>query len=362
MSEQVKREEIRKLVETIYENSLARSFWRAIGRFFATIFRSRREMPVSFSSLLTIVISVLFTFLLALILGAQNFFNGEFGAFILLTAGWVWVAIVLSDWQIQQSIKVIREDVVNLLDLAGDQNIVKSWAELIGNRRVQFFVALFWFLMILGLSVFELPLDFARPDGWILALHLALGLLWFVFQLSWFGALILFYGYYLGRLPLNLFPDDPSATPGLLVIHQDVGQLLFVSAFIAALAIPIGMVVGFLSGMVLITSAITLWIPLMMFFVATERSFSVQISYGKNRRLAELQAQISQLENRLDLPGADMVKAIEGLLALHDRVKRAPDSLVNLGSLINLIGSMAMPLVSALLNLLSTWQKFFGFP
>jgi hypothetical protein len=37
-------------------------------------------------------------------------------------------------------------------------------------------------------------------------------------------------------------------------------------------------------------------------------------------------------------------------------------SMINLGSVANLLGSLALPLVGALLSIFDVWQKIFGTP
>jgi len=55
-------------------------------------------------------------------------------------------------------------------------------------------------------------------------------------------------------------------------------------------------------------------------------------------------------------------EAINRLLNLHDRVKATPNAMINANSIINLLGSLALPLLAALLSLLDVWQRLFSTP
>jgi hypothetical protein len=189
-----------------------------------------------------------------------------------------------------------------------------------------------------------------------------MGLIWCVFHISWIGALILFYGYYFSRLSLRLFQDNPGSTLPLLALHRSAGQLMLVSALIAALAIPVGVITKMLTSLTLIMSVVTLWIPLLAFYIAMERGFSLHIRVAKKQRLSDLQEQISLIEKRGKTPDVGTAELIQRMLEIHEGVRRTPDSLVNVESLANLFSSLALPMLGGLVKLYEMWKQFLGIP
>ena len=69
-----------------------------------------------------------------------------------------------------------------------------------------------------------------------------------------------------------------------------------------------------------------------------------------------------QIENNQDISQKEPSESVTRLLNLHDRVKSASVSMIDLSSLANLIGSLALPLLAALISILVIWQKIFGTP
>ena len=51
---------------------------------------------------------------------------------------------------------------------------------------------------------------------------------------------------------------------------------------------------------------------------------------------------------------------VKGLMDHHDRVNSTHNSLYNPASFVNLIGSLALPVLSAILGPIDIWQKIFG--
>jgi hypothetical protein len=109
-------------------------------------------------------------------------------------------------------------------------------------------------------------------------------------------------------------------------------------------------------------SVVTLWIPLLAFYIATERGFAHHIQMAKNNRISELQGQIAHLENRTKTPDVETAETIQRLLEIHEGVRRTPNSLVNVESLVNLFSSLALPMVGGLFKLYEMWKQFLDIP
>lgn len=363
MSEESRREEIRTLVGRVYEESVARKFWQGIGRaisFFPGL--RRKVIPLWVSSFVVIAASVLVCFLAAWLAGAHEFFSRGNLNYVFIVSAWLWFSIAIAERQIQKSLASIETQAVGLLELPKGEADAMVWVRLVTSRRNQVMAAILAVLAACVLMSFALRLDLSQPLGWIKSLHLFLGLAWWAFHLTWIGALLIFFGFTFCRWPLRLFQDDPASTLPLLALHRSAGQLLLVSALIAALAIPVGILLNALTSLSSAISVVAIWIPLLVFYIATERCFSAHIRAAKSDRLAGLQQQIASLERQAQTPDVKTAELIQRLLEIHEKVRRAPNSLVNLNSLLNLFGSLALPLLGALVKLYEIGKQLLGIP
>jgi hypothetical protein len=363
MSEETERKELRQFIERMYDESLAYKFWRGIGRMFAW-FPGVRGMviPLFVSSFIVILLSILVCALLARLIGAVEFFSQAKLTYIISSSIWVWLSINLAEWQIKQSINSIQSNLLDILEFPEGEGEAMKWVEFVASRRNQIIAVVSLFAMMSVFSGLGLKFDYSQPVGWVLLAHLVMGLIWSVFHISWIGAIILFYGYYFSRLSFHLFQDNPSTTLPLLTLHRSGGQLMLVSALIAALAIPVGVITKMLTSLTLIMSVVTLWIPLLAFYIAMERGFSRHIRMVKNQRLSNLQEQISLIEKRGKTPDVGTAELVQRMLEIHEGVRRTPNSLVNIDSLVNLFGSLALPILGALVKLYEIWKQFLGLP
>jgi hypothetical protein len=276
MSEVAKREELRQMVGRMYEESLAAMFWRGIGRMFAWLPGARKlEMPLPVSLFIVITLGILVCSAIARLIGAMEFFSLVNQAYVLSSAIWAWLSINIAEWQIRQSIQTIQENLPDLLELPEGDNALVKWVGFVASRRNQAIAAVFLFVMMSALSALSAGFDYSQPTAWILAVHLCLGVGWCVFHISWMGALILFYGFYLGHLSLRLFQDHPASTLPLLALHRSAGQLMLFSVLIGALLIPVGLITKMLNSLMLALSVVTLWIPLLAFY--TEHGHKLRI-------------------------------------------------------------------------------------
>ena len=363
MSEIADREELRQIVAQMYEELLAWKFWRGIGRIFKWLPGAKKTgMTLWLSSFLVIILSIFLCILLAWLIGAIEFFDRLNLIYIASMSAWIWLTINLAEWQIRQSLNSIQKDALDILELPKGEREMMKWAGFVTNRHNQLVATISFFILICTISTLGMKLDFSHALGWIKFLHLLLGTGWWSFHATWMVVLILFYGYHFRRWPTFLFQDDPASTVSLLNLHRCADQLLMVSALIATIGIPISFILNNFTQILLVTSAITLWFPLLAFYAVTEQSFSAQIRSSKDRRLTPLQNQITQLDQRTNILDTETLKRVQALLDLHERIRRTPNSLINVESLLNLFGSLALPLLGVLLNILDIWKKLFGIP
>ena len=161
---------------------------------------------------------------------------------------------------------------------------------------------------------------------------------------------------------LVLYSDDPASIPILLQFSKELRNYIFFFAFVSAiLLLLVGLIIGTLNPTIILTLLIVVWIPMLVLYVLGNQAFSHQIVRVKYERLNKLQSEIMKLFDveKLD---KDTIAHINSLIDYHDRVKSSRNSLYSTESLINLIGSLALPMLGAILSAIDVWQKIFGKP
>lgn len=363
MSEETRREELQQVIRRLYTESLTVKFWRRIGRMFAWLPGMRRlELPLPVSSLVVISLGILVCSAIAWLGGAEDFFSPSNQTYVFASAVWVWLSVNISDWQIRRNIQTIQDNLPGLLELPDGENALMKWVGFVSRPRIQAAGTISLWLVMSILSVTNFRFDYSQAAAWILAAYLCLGVGWCAFFITWIAALIFFYGVSFSRLSLRLFQDHPSSTLPLLALHRAAGQLMLFAVLIGALLIPVGLITGRLTSAMVVITGVTMWVPLLAFYIALEGGFSRHIGNAKNKRLANLQEQISGLEQHGQAPDVKTAELIQRLLEIHDKVRRTPNSLVNVESLVNLFGSLALPLLGGLVKLYEILKQFLGLP
>ena len=361
MSEIANRDELSQVISNLFNNSLNQILWRKINGVFSRVLGLRGIfIPFWLSSLILMILCIAVSYFVAWILGAITAFSLEY-RYISLEALWLWTTLILSDWQIKKSIEVIGSQLPGMLESSSEKDLMK-WVKLATDRRREAITVIVFFLIIEIGWVIGIDMDFSKPVSWAFLTLVSAGFAISVPHGPWVLYIISFYSYYFKQLKLNLFQDNPSGTVSLQILHRNSGELLLVLALIVTLGFPAGAFSSMFRIVLVIMSAVGVGIPLLIFYIATENAFSKHIREAKYRRMTQLQKQISDLEKKKVATNVDQIKLIRELLDFHEQIKGAPNSLVNIGSVMNLFGSLALPFIGALLNVLDIWNTLFGKP
>ena len=165
----------------------------------------------------------------------------------------------------------------------------------------------------------------------------------------------------LDKLSLMLYSDDPASTPILLQLSMQLRDYILVLAFAGAGLLLLDGFVGSLNIVVILITLVVDWIPILALFVLGNRAFSQQIIRVKHERLEKLQSEIMQHSDVKEMD-KDTIAQLTSLMDFHDRVRATRNSLYNSESFRNLVGSLALPLLAAILSAIDVWQRIFGRP
>jgi hypothetical protein len=147
---------------------------------------------------------------------------------------------------------------------------------------------------------------------------------------------------------LTLFPDDPANSPILLQLSAQLRNYLLVYASFVALFMLLVLLIGALNIIIIIEFLIINWIPILTLFILGHLAFASLVTRVKHERMAELQSKIMKLSSQ-DKTSTKTTQIMK-LMDYHDRVKATRNSLINSQSILNLMGSLALPLLATLIQ------------
>jgi hypothetical protein len=349
-------------IERVYQTSLMRTYWRAIGRGLARLFGRKGEAPMWVSVMVAMAAVQGITIVIAAFIKDKTVALPAATQYFYPMMGYCWLSIIVLQTQLERFINFIKNDLVCALDLSASQHTMESWLRTAGRWSLQSFFILLFIAWMTLMTVFVIFNQRGQPAGIAIYLFTALVFLQTVPHLYWLLVISIVFAFTIRRLKVNLFPDDPSRTPVMQTMHQVSSNLLITVALLLALNIVLVIPLNIYSRAYLIAVISAFWTPLLLYFLLSESAFAHLLINARLQRLGTLQQQVMEIENNQDVSQKEPAEAVKRLLELHDRVKSAPVSMINLNSIANLLGSLALPLLAALLSIFDIWQKLFGTP
>ncbi len=357
------RDTLRKNIEDVYQTSLMRIYWRAIGRGLARLVGRKGEAPmwVSFAAAFVMVQTI--TAIVRIALKEQDVTSMILSVqFSYPMLAYCWLGLMIFQAQVERFINYIKTDIVNSLDLPDSQTAIESWLRSVGDRSLQAPITLLFVAWMTILTILVIFGQRNQPAGVSVYIFTALVFVQIIPHMYWIFVAAITFAFSIRQWKFKLFSDDPSKTPVIQTLHRLSSNFLLTIAFLLALNQLIALPLGLYSKFYIIAMIAALWTPTLLFFIFRESAFAHLLTNARLERLATLQQQIMEIENKQDMSQKEPAEAVKRLLDLHDRVKSAPVSMINLSSIANLLGSLALPLLGALLSIFDIWRKIFGTP
>lgn len=355
MSIQTERQRASQVIGELYQNSFFNRYWETIGRFLgrgklASIWVSA-AVVMSANLLLGVTVSAL--------LGEAQFTTLNA---ILINLMWVTYTYFIIPLFLNRNKRLFRFLQLHFVQSLPDEHHIHEllvWAnQWLGRKLPQFLVS-----VGLGVAIAFLAFYGIYPSA-----KFALGQM-LIYFINFFHAGIWLYSLLaltafmlkLNTWNLVLYSDDPASSPILLEFSKELSDYIFFFAFISAILLLLVGLVGAFNTTIILSMLGVVWIPMLILYVLGNQAYSHQIVRVKYQRLEELQSQIMRLSHVENLDG-DTIALIKSLIDYHDRVKSSRNSLYSTESFVNLIGSLALPSLGAILSVIDVWQKIFGKP
>lgn len=355
MTAQIKQQDPSQVIAELYQNTFSQRYWQTIGR----LIGRGKQASLWASAALVMGANLLFGITISALLRETQFTSWKA---ILLNIVWVAYGFLMIPLFIRMNTKMVdflRLRLVKSLQEDHDICELLNWANVwLGNRRAQFFVHLIFGFAMALLTFYGFYPSAKFSIGQTLIYFIS----FFHVAVAVYGLLSLFaFASVMDRLSLVLYSDDPASSPILLQLaNQFRGYVLGLALASAVLLFLLG-ILDALNITVILIVVVVLWIPMLALFILGNQAFSQQIIRVKHARLENLQFEIMKQSN-VENFDKDTIAYITSLMDLRDRVKATRNSLYNLESFINLISSLALPLLAALLSAVDVWQKIFRTP
>ena len=357
------RESLRAEIERVYQTSVMRMYWRAIGRGLARLIGRKGEAPAWVSFTVAFVMVQAITAVARIALKEQAVTSVMLDAqFSYPMLAYCWLGLMVFQAQVERFINYFKTDIVDSLDLPDSQPAIASWLRSAGARSVQVPITLLFIAWMTVLTVLVIVGQSNQPATVSVYIFTALVFVQLIPHLYWTLVIAVTFAFSIRQWKFKLFPDDPSKTPIIQTLHRLSSNFLLAIAFLLALNQLIAFPLGLYSKFYISAMLAALWTPTLLFFIFRESAFAHLLVNARLHRLAVIQQQIMEIENDQDMSQKEPAEAVKRLLDLHDRVKSAPASMINVGSIANLLGSLALPLLGALLSIFDIWSKLFGTP
>ena len=357
------RESLREEIEWVYQTSLMRMYWRTIGRGLARLVGKKGEAPAWVSFTVAFVMVQAITTVVRIALKEQDLTSMMLSVqFSYPMLAYCWLGLMIFQTQVERFINYFKTDIVDSLDLPDSQPAIESWLRSAGARSLQ---APITFLFTAWMTILTILVIFGQrnePAGVSVYIFTTLVFVQLIPHMYWIFAAAITFAFSIRQWKFKLFADDPSRTPVIQTLHRLSSNFLLAIAFLLAVNQLIAFPLGLYSRLYIMSMIAALWTPTILFFIFRESAFAHLLTNAKLKRLAGIQKQIMEIEHDQDLSQKEPAEAVNRLLDLHDRVKSAPASMINLSSIANLLGSLALPLLGALLSIFDIWDKIIGTP
>ncbi len=355
MTTQTKQQDPGQLIAELYQNTFFQRYWRAIGRFIGRGKQSSLWLSVA----IVMGINLLLGVTVSILLGETQFttMTAIFVNFMWVTYGFLMILLFIPFNT--RMVEFLRLRFVKSLQDEDSIHELVNWANRwFGNRSAQFFFSLSFGIVIALLTFYSIypSTKFSVGQTFIYFMcffHVAVA--------AYALIVVLMFASTLDKLNLTLYPDDPASSPILLQLSKQFSDFILVFAVASAGLLLLNGLVGSLNIRVIVLTLVVAWIPMFALFFTANQAFSQQIVRVKHKRLELLQSEIMKLSDAEKLD-RDTVADITSLIDYHDRIKSSRNSLYSAESFINLIGSLALPTLGAVLSVIDIWQKIFGKP
>jgi len=337
-------------------NTLFEYWWRLVGRIFAKILRRNEPsfwLRVASFNLVILIVSLVIN------LTAH-------GQVVLpdLTRDVIWaaftfLAVIVMRHQFTNQMEGFRNEILPAIheDHLAD---IKRWSRSLSNLPQQ--IGLTVFFSLTGVSIIALSI----PGGFQLSPGSLVGYFCDFAQLAMLIFLVFpFFNLYarIGNFRMALYCLNPAQSPVLIRSYKLTMGLSFAYTCLGSLFLLLYLVL-FWESKILVISAFLIdgisWVPIIIFFGLSQRSFTKIIARAKSEKVASLQMKIMAFEDNADITNHETMETIHWLMEFYQSTISSPNSMLNTQTLLGMANSLLLPLLGLVLGNYRIILNLFG--
>lgn len=353
----------RQTLSSSLTNSLIGRWWNGIAKAIGWLTRRKKVIPfelaVVFFNIFTLVVSIS----LSLLLGETAITRPDYFLPLVVWVIFTVLYILVMHAQLTHAVQIlsttIAENIPSTNDLVNLQNLIQK-----GMRLFWQFAFSLLFAIISGVWIPYVLSIYSGAEFLIGARVLYVFNYFQVGMYIYFLLVVISVLLGLSRFELDIYANDPSNSPVIRRIYQVSSTLTLCAAALGAIHYFLISVrrVDISAPYMLATLIVLGWLPPIILFITIHLSLARIMTEAKGRKLAQIQEIIRQTERGSDLATKEPLESIQRLMNYHDRIRATPNSMVNLNSLSNLLGSLLMPLIATILGNITTILALFRPP
>lgn len=266
------------------------------------------------------------------------------------------LSMVVSNAFLRRIITIFRDDVLELVNTVETLNDIENWVRSIHNKKLALLVSVIGGLVSGGWLVSNLSANL----GFSLGIGFTSMIILFSMQSSLFvGFLcaVLSLTMQMQHYHLALFPSDPSNSQIVNTLSRFLSSFVYVFAFYGAFITFALATTGLLTSLSYVLPMF--WCLIILIFALNQYSLAQIIQREKWKTLNTLQEQIRTIQRDLISTDKDTRETLTWLLDYYERVKKTPNSTLNLEAGLNLLNSLLLPVFAFLLGNLDKISAFF---
>ncbi|SRR5258706_1980043 len=359
-----KREELKRRLAAGEYKTLVDIFLAGTDRLIRKITRRSKPLPIWWIPTILSAVLILINFASAYAAGISTAYGNFFG---LLGSGYVveitlrGVLAIVSPIALNQYINRIfvlwHDDMIDATESLASLETFEDWLVKTSNWRLHLLVTIIvGFLGGLYVALIGARLGLFVGYGTML-IFVIIGM--FSSAFVYLLLMVVLLSARLRRYDLKLFASDPSSSELVSRLSSELGLLVYIVAFYAAIVSLFVAWAGFLTSFIFLL-VLVLWLPIISMFLLNQTSLSSIIRRAKWKTLNEIQAKVEKLQAAKNFEDKETMEAINRLMDYHDRVKATHNSALDLNTTLHFINSLLLPLIAFILANFDVVLKLFG--
>jgi hypothetical protein len=359
-----KREELKRRLATGEYRTLVDVFLEWLDRLIRKITRQTKPLPIW---LITVIICVVIIGI-GNIAASGNLVDAmeSYGVTAILAVNLLNILVIVITVVLNQSMHEIfslwHDHILDATDSLVCLEDIENWLKMTCNWRLHLLVTILGGI-VNGLYLITIePLQGVYTSyGWIYSIIITAFIVSaFISVFLYLIMMLILLSVRLHRYNLRLFVADPSNSELVSRLSSKLSLSLYFVAGYGAINNLLTALSGGYGWSIGISQVLFYWLPIVIMFILNQTSLSSIIRRAKRKTLNEIQVKVEKLQSAENFEEKETMETINRLLDYHDRVKATRNSAIDLGTTLNFINSLLLPLLAFVLGNLDLVLNLFA--